>query len=43
MFKFTFSIRELSKSIRKKTVPSGKVIKSKKMYNKKNKNWKKGI
>lgn len=43
MLKFTFSIKELSKSIRKKTAPSGKVIKSKKAYNRKTKNWKKEI
>jgi len=37
---FTFSLRELSKSVRKSFVKKEKVIKSKKAYNRKNKNWK---
>lgn len=39
--KFKFSLSELSKSIRKSFAKKEKVIKSKKRYNRKNKNWKK--
>ena len=41
--KFTFSIKELSKSIRKSFASKEKVVKSKKMYSRKNKDWKKEI
>lgn len=41
--KFTFSIKEISQSIRKSFAPKQKIVKSKKMYNRKNKNWKKDI
>jgi len=37
---FTFSLRELSKSIRKSFAKKEQIIKSKKLYNRKNKNWK---
>ena len=42
-FTIRFSIRELSKSIRKSFAPKEKVVKNKKIYNRKNKNWKKEI
>lgn len=41
--RFEFSLRELSKSIRKKFAPKEKVIKNKKEYNRKDKKWKKEI
>ena len=41
--KFTFSLKEISQSIRKSFAPKEKVVKSKKKYSRKNKNWKKEI
>lgn len=41
--KFTFNLREVSQSIRKSFAPKEKVVKSKKKYSRKNKNWKRDI
>ena len=41
--KFTFSLKEISRSIRKSFAPKEKVVKSKKKYSRKNKSWKKEI
>jgi hypothetical protein len=41
--KLTFNLREISKSIRKQFAPKEQVVKNKKKYNRKKKDWKREI